>query len=209
MRMKSNKVFLIFVVLMMIIQIIATIIMIKVINRKEVSLPPIAQPTSTETTTTPAITLPSPTPKPDQEGTPEETTTAAQMPPATVEHDRPTVGSSRGDEHYIDEFIGDVTLYTEGYKSCGKKPGHPLYGITASGKYVKANHTIAMDKRFPFGTLVKVEGFDETFEVEDRGGAIKGNDVDIYIPEQPDGEKIADEWGIKKRTIRIIKMGEK
>jgi 3D (Asp-Asp-Asp) domain-containing protein len=65
-----------------------------------------------------------------------------------------------------------------------------------------------MDRKYPFGTKVKVEGFDEIFTVEDRGGAINGNDVDIYIPAEPDGEKKAREWGIKKLKVSVIELGE-
>lgn len=116
---------------------------------------------------------------------------------------------SRGGERYIDTFKGCITMYTEGYKSCGKYPSNPEYGITASGKRVKAEHTVAMDKKIPFGTLIKIEGFDDiVFEVEDRGSAITGNDVDVYIPEYPDGEKLADIWGIQYRQVWVLQYRE-
>jgi 3D (Asp-Asp-Asp) domain-containing protein len=137
--------------------------------------------------------------------------------PATVtpvlihEPERPTVKiASRGgtEERYIDTFMGCITMYTEGYESCGKHPSHPLYGVTASGSKVKSNHTVAMDKRFPFGTLIKIDGFDTIFEVEDRGGAITGDDVDIYMPEQEDGLKQAIKWGVQKRRVYVIRYGK-
>lgn len=105
----------------------------------------------------------------------------------------------------LESFTGTVTMYTEGFKSCGKRPSDPGYGITASGKHVTAHHTVAMSKQFKFGTHIKIEGFDEIFEVEDRGGAIKSNDVDIYIPEKPNGEHIAAEWGVRKLTVTVLK----
>lgn len=51
--------------------------------------------------------------------------------------------------------------------------------IAASGAKVKPYITVAAPPEIPFGTLVQVEGIDGTFIVEDRGGAIKGDKLDI------------------------------
>ena len=146
-----------------------------------------------------------------QETAPEEVVVWVQPEPTprTIKPERESLVSvSRGEsEKYVETFIGIVTLYTEAFESCGKLPNHPEYGITNSGKRVTPHHTIAMDKKYPFGTLVRVEGFNELFVVEDRGSAITGNDVDIYIPEKPDGEKQADLWCMKKLRIYIIRLG--
>ncbi|KKQ80845.1 MAG: Conserved protein YuiC, partial [Candidatus Moranbacteria bacterium GW2011_GWD2_38_7] len=53
-------------------------------------------------------------------------------------------------------------------------------GITASGIKVQANRTIACPPEFPFGAKIEIEG-QGTFICEDRGGAIKGNKIDIYM----------------------------
>ena len=106
--------------------------------------------------------------------------------------------------NYVYSFDGVVTAYTAGYESTQKRKGHPLYGVTASGTKVKQGRTIAMDKRFPFGTLVKIEGFDDVFRVEDRGFKIKGNKVDIYFENVEDAIK----FGKQKRKIYIIKLGK-
>lgn len=52
-------------------------------------------------------------------------------------------------------------------------------GITASGTVPQEGRTIAMDKRFPFGTEIVID--DTVYCVEDRGGAIKGNKIDIFV----------------------------
>ena len=106
--------------------------------------------------------------------------------------------------NYIYSFEGVVTAYTTGYESTQKRKGHPLYGVTASGTKAKHGRTIAMDKRFPFGTLVKIEGFDEVFVVEDRGEKIKGNKVDVYF----DSVEEAIKFGKQKRKIYVIKLGK-
>ena len=72
-------------------------------------------------------------------------------------------------------------------------------GITASGKKAQANHTVAMPEGFSFGTMVEIDGMG-IYTVEDRGGAIKGNRIDIYF----DSHEEALEFGIKDIRIRII-----
>lgn len=78
-------------------------------------------------------------------------------------------------------YIGDFKLtgYCACKKCCGKDPSSPGYGITAVGTRATEGRTIAMDSRFPFGTKVYIEGVGYR-TVEDRGGAIKGNRIDIY-----------------------------
>lgn len=76
-----------------------------------------------------------------------------------------------------DELIGYFTLtaYCHCSSCCGSSTG-----ITASGARVQPNHTIAADTRvLPFDTVVYING--EDYTVEDTGGAIKGNRIDIYF----------------------------
>ncbi|PGT10207.1 3D domain-containing protein [Bacillus cereus] len=63
------------------------------------------------------------------------------------------------------------------------EPG--VTGLTASGKKVQPG-MIAMDRSVPFGTKVRITcesypSINGIYTVEDRGGAIKGNIVDIYM----------------------------
>ncbi len=67
-----------------------------------------------------------------------------------------------------------VTAYCACMKCCGK-----TNGITASGTHATANRTIATPSTFKFGTKVLING--TTYTVEDRGGAIQGNRIDIYM----------------------------
>ena len=76
-------------------------------------------------------------------------------------------------------FDAEVSWFTAGFESTGKSPGHPEYGLTASGKMVQPSHTIAADGRFPFGTKILID--DIVYVVEDRGGLIYDNRVDIYV----------------------------
>lgn len=67
-----------------------------------------------------------------------------------------------------------VTAYCACAKCCGWETG-----ITASGVKATANHTIAAPSTFSFGTNVVINGV--TYTVEDRGGAIQGNRIDVYM----------------------------
>ena len=78
---------------------------------------------------------------------------------------------------YICDF--KLTGYCACKKCCGKSPSNPNYGRTAMGTMATEGRTIAMDKRFAFGTKVYIEGLGIRI-VEDRGGAIKGSRIDVY-----------------------------
>lgn len=68
-----------------------------------------------------------------------------------------------------------ITAYCPCAHCCGKETG-----ITASGTKATAGRTIAADTSvLPFGTKVVING--HTYTVEDRGGAIKSNKIDIYF----------------------------
>lgn len=87
-----------------------------------------------------------------------------------------------------------ATAYTSDFLSCGKWDG-----ITASGKKAKWG-TIAMDKKYKFGTKVYIPMFKKIFVVEDRGGAIKGNRIDIWFPSRQEALK----FGVKKMKVYIL-----
>jgi 3D (Asp-Asp-Asp) domain-containing protein len=55
----------------------------------------------------------------------------------------------------------------------------------------------------PPGTRVYIEGVGERV-VEDRGGAVKGKHIDLYIEDLD----AALEWGRQKRDLYVIEWGE-
>jgi 3D (Asp-Asp-Asp) domain-containing protein len=73
------------------------------------------------------------------------------------------------------QFVINASAYTAAADECGKSDG-----ITASGLMVKEKETIACPREFPFGTKIKIEGMG-VYVCQDRGGAIKGNHIDIYM----------------------------
>ncbi len=85
------------------------------------------------------------------------------------------------------------------YCACSKCSGPWANGITASGKYAKAGRTIATDSKFAFGTKLKING--KIYVVEDRGGAIKGNRIDVYM----NSHSQALAWGVKYLPVEVVK----
>ena len=97
-------------------------------------------------------------------------------------------------------FTSTVTAYTLAQKECGKSKNNKYYGITASMKKAVEGTTIAMSNKYKFGTKVKIEGFKHTFIVQDRGGAIQGDRIDIFM----NNKKDAIRFGKKKLKVTII-----
>lgn len=94
-----------------------------------------------------------------------------------------------------------LTAYTAGIESTGKAPGHPAYGITASGARVREGRTIAVDpKVIPIGATVYIEGIGLRV-AEDTGSAIRGAKIDVYMNDVND----ARQFGVKKnRKVYIL-----
>lgn len=92
------------------------------------------------------------------------------------------------------KFTINVSAYTAAADECGKSDG-----ITASGLKVKEGVTIACPPQFPFGVKLNIEGMG-TYVCEDRGGAIKGNHVDIYM----ETKKEAFKFGRKNLLAEVV-----
>lgn len=85
-----------------------------------------------------------------------------------------------------------------GYCSCAVCCG-TADGITASG--AKASWgTIAASRAYPFGSKFTISGLNGTFVVQDRGGAISGDRIDIWFPSHAE----ALEWGRRAVTLTPI-----
>lgn len=86
-----------------------------------------------------------------------------------------------------------ITGYCSCAKCCGKTTGR-----TASGTIATAGRTVAASAALPYGTKVNING--HTYTVEDRGGAIKGNKIDIYFSSH--AQALA--WGVKYLPVEIV-----
>lgn len=92
----------------------------------------------------------------------------------------------------VEEYV--ITAYCHCVKCCGKSDG-----ITASGEKATEGVTVAMDKSMPFGTKIYIDGVGERI-VQDRGGAIKGNRIDLYF----DSHQEALNFGRQTKQVTIL-----
>ena len=92
---------------------------------------------------------------------------------------------------YFGEF--KLTSYCPCIKCCGKTDG-----ITYSGVKAVEGVTIAADiRKLPIGTKVYIDGLGERV-VQDIGGAIKGNKIDVFFDKHSDCyNSIANRSGVK------------
>ena len=90
--------------------------------------------------------------------------------------------------------IYKITAYCSCAKCCGK-----TNGITASGRKAKAGRTIAAPRGFRFGQKLSING--KTYVVEDRGGAIKGNRIDLYVNSHSEALR----WGVRYLPVKVLK----
>lgn len=86
-----------------------------------------------------------------------------------------------------------ITGYCGCSSCCGKTDG-----VTASGVRATAGRTIAADtSKLPFGTKVVIDG--HTYTVEDVGGAIRGNHIDVYFS----SHSKALQWGVRYCDVYV------
>lgn len=93
----------------------------------------------------------------------------------------------------VEEYV--ITAYCPCVKCCGKSNG-----ITASGIKAVEGVTVAADTNIlPFGTKIIIDGVGERI-VQDRGGAIKGNRIDLYF----DSHQEALNFGKQTKEVTIL-----
>lgn len=87
----------------------------------------------------------------------------------------------------------EVTAYDLSEQSCNKGPGHPAYGLTATGRNLagqtlESARAIAVDPRLvPLGSKVRLtfkdpemKKYNGVYTACDTGGAIQGNIIDLF-----------------------------
>lgn len=103
-----------------------------------------------------------------------------------------------------------VTAYCPCVECCGVwSAEHPSRGEdyvqkTASGTIPAEGRTIAVDPDvIPYGTTAYFEGPDGLltgYVAEDCGGAINGNDIDLYF----ESHEAANRWGIRELDVFVM-----
>jgi len=108
-------------------------------------------------------------------------------------------------------------IVTTGYCKCGKccnwrhtvfgkpvvasgphKGERKEVGQTASGTKARPGTIAADTSLYPFGTVMFIPGYGYG-RVEDRGGAIQGERLDLFFKRHRDAEA----WGRKRQTVKV------
>ncbi len=91
-----------------------------------------------------------------------------------------------------------VTAYCPCPKCCGEYSD----GVTACGYEIQPGDTfVAADRRYSFGTEMLIPGYSNSRAVKvlDRGGAIKGNRLDVFFATHQE----ALDWGVKYLEVSV------
>ena len=116
------------------------------------------------------------------------------------------VGTGTQNKPYIEKRF-EVTSYCSCRICCGKYASIPLSKrrISDGTKFasVKNSYFVAGPPQMPFGTVLSIPGYAKGRKVvcKDRGGNIKGNRLDLYMPTH----KEARQWGRKWVMVKIYK----
>lgn len=96
------------------------------------------------------------------------------------------------------EMEMEVTAYCSCFRCCGQFAD----GVTASGVGVSDFYglLIAAPPIYPFGTIMDVPGYGAA-TVQDRGGVIKGNKIDLLFSTHQE----ALEWGRRMLIVKVMK----
>lgn len=130
--------------------------------------------------------------------------TAILAPVATSEPSAPILPLPEEKEPPEEAWVAaTATAYCPCEKCCGvwaeNRPNGIVY--TASGAIAQEGVTIAADwDVYPPGTVLQIEGLGE-YIVQDRGGAIKEQKVDIYF----ESHEAALQFGRQEVRIRVVK----
>jgi len=95
-----------------------------------------------------------------------------------------------------------VRMRVTAYCPCAKCCGQSADGITANGhRIAEGDRFVAADRQYTFGTELIIPGYhgDTPVRVLDRGGAIKGNKLDVFFNTHQE----ALEWGVRHLDVNV------
>ena len=103
-----------------------------------------------------------------------------------------------------------VSAYCPCKACCNKNPDHPLFLVTNSEYKIRfGDRLVAAPSAIAFLTVLDIPGYGSAVPVLDRGGAIKGQRLDVLFYERsPDNRtdlqyshQLALNWGVQDLTI--------
>lgn len=99
-----------------------------------------------------------------------------------------------------------VQMRVTAYCACESCCGEYADGITACGHKIQPGDTFAAaDRRYSFGTEMVVAGYNngKPIKVLDRGGAIRGDRLDLFFHTHEE----ALQWGVKYVDVKVRQAG--
>jgi len=132
------------------------------------------------------------------------TSTATQSRAKTAAHDQSDDQNIRWFNGRPVRAVKTITMVVTAYSPDAQSCGIHADGITASGYSVWTNgmKLVAADTNvLPFGSLITIPGYDngDVVPVLDRGGAIKGNRLDVLYPTH----ERALQWGVQEMEVTV------
>ncbi len=109
--------------------------------------------------------------------------------------------NSEDDAEQLGEWES-IEMRVTAYCPCPKCCGEYSDGVTACGYEIRPGDTfVAADRRYSFGTEMLIPGYNDgrAVKVLDRGGAIKGNRLDVFFATHQE----ALEWGVKYLEVSV------
>ncbi len=95
-----------------------------------------------------------------------------------------------------------VRMRITAYCPCQKCCGEYADGITACGHKIRPGDAfVAADKQYSFGTEMLIPGYKngQPVKVLDRGGAIRGDRLDVFFHSHEEALK----WGVKHLDVKV------
>lgn len=95
-----------------------------------------------------------------------------------------------------------VSMRVTAYCPCSKCCGEYADGQTACGHKIRPGDAfVAADSRYAFGTEMIIAGYgnDQPVKVLDRGGAIRGDRLDVFFHSHEE----ALEWGVQYLDVKV------
>jgi 3D (Asp-Asp-Asp) domain-containing protein len=155
---------------------------------------------STKTEIKTAVEPPKPEKSEDVKIKPENTT--IQKPEDSKVNTDSKAESKNKSDSEPPEVWETVKMRVTAYCPCPKCCGEYSDGVTACGHVIKPGDTfVAADRRYSFYTEMLIPGYSNTKPVKvlDRGGAIKGNRLDVFFHTH----KEALEWGVHYLDVKV------
>lgn len=91
-----------------------------------------------------------------------------------------------------------ITFFCACWICCGKHPGDPAYGITASGRRAYQGLTVACDRAL-LGRTVWIEGLGDR-RCDDTGRLVTGRHIDVYVIRHEDAVRL----GRQRRRVGVL-----